>query len=91
MFKKTINCTTFVHLKNWKSFLKKTKFKVDNYNISKRLSGIIFIEKGISYSYSTLRRFFGIVKLFILKIFVDDFHFIFFYLKKNFNFKSIKP
>ena len=41
---------------------KKAGFKIDNYNSSRRLSEIICIETGISLSYNTLRRFFGIVK-----------------------------
>ena len=41
---------------------KKAGFKIDNYNSSIRLSEIICIETGISLSYNTLRRFFGIVK-----------------------------
>ena len=41
---------------------KKAGFKIDNYNTSKRLSEIICIETGITLSYNTLRRFFGVVK-----------------------------
>ena len=41
---------------------KKAGFKIDYYNSSRRLSEIICIETGISLSYNTLRRFFGIVK-----------------------------
>ena len=41
---------------------KKVGFKIDNYNTSKRLSEIICIETGITLSYNTLRRFFGVVK-----------------------------
>jgi len=41
---------------------KKLGFKIDNYNSSRRLSEIIYIETGIEISYNTLRRFFGIVK-----------------------------
>ena len=41
---------------------KKAGFKISNYNTSKRLSDIVYIETGIEVSYNTLRRFFGIVK-----------------------------
>ena len=41
---------------------KKAGFKIDNYNTSRRLSDIISIETGITLSYNTLRRFFGVVK-----------------------------
>ena len=41
---------------------KKAGFKIDNYNTSRRLSDIICIETGITLSYNTLRRFFGVVK-----------------------------
>ncbi len=41
---------------------KKVGFKISNYNTSKRLSDIVYIETGIEVSYNTLRRFFGIVK-----------------------------
>lgn len=41
---------------------KKAGFKISNYNTSKRLSDILYIETGIEVSYNTLRRFFGIVK-----------------------------
>jgi len=41
---------------------KKLGFKVDNYNTSKKLSEIIYVETGFEISYNTLRRFFGIVK-----------------------------
>jgi hypothetical protein len=38
---------------------KKLGFKIDDYNTSKKLSEIIYIESGIEISYNTLRRFFG--------------------------------
>lgn len=41
---------------------KKAGFKISNYNASKRLSDIVYIETGIEVSYNTLRRFFGVVK-----------------------------
>ncbi len=41
---------------------KKAGFKISNYNTSKRLSDIVYIETGIEVSYNTLRRFFGVVK-----------------------------
>ena len=41
---------------------KKLGFKIDDYNTSKKLSEIIYIESGIEISYNTLRRFFGVVK-----------------------------
>ena len=41
---------------------KKAGFKITNYNTSKRLSEILYIDTGIEVSYNTLRRFFGIVK-----------------------------
>ena len=41
---------------------KKLGFKVDDYNTSKKLSEIIYIETGFEISYNTIRRFFGIVK-----------------------------
>lgn len=41
---------------------KKAGFKITNYNTSKRLSDIIYLETGIEISYNTLRRFFGVVK-----------------------------
>lgn len=41
---------------------KKLGFKVDDYNTSKKLSEIIYMETGFEISYNTLRRFFGIVK-----------------------------
>jgi hypothetical protein len=41
---------------------KKAGFKISDYNTSKRLSDIVYIETGIEVSYNTLRRFFGIVK-----------------------------
>ena len=41
---------------------KKLGFKIDNYNTSKKLSEIIYVETGFEISYNTLRRFFGIVK-----------------------------
>ena len=41
---------------------KKAGFKISNYNTSKRLSDIIYLETGIEVSYNTLRRFFGVVK-----------------------------
>ena len=41
---------------------KKAGFKITNYNSSKRLSDIIYLETGTEISYNTLRRFFGVVK-----------------------------
>ena len=41
---------------------KKLGLKIENYNSSKMLSEIIYIETGTEISYNTLRRFFGIVK-----------------------------
>ncbi len=41
---------------------KKVGFKITNYNSSKRLSDIIYLETGTEISYNTLRRFFGVVK-----------------------------
>ena len=41
---------------------KKLGFRIDDYNTSKKLSEIIYIETGFEISYNTLRRFFGIVK-----------------------------
>jgi len=41
---------------------KKLGFKIDDYNASKKLSEIIYLESGIEISYNTLRRFFGVVK-----------------------------
>lgn len=59
-------CTSFVHL-NMINILKiitqkKIGFKIDDYNSSKKLSEIVYIETGFEISYNTFRRFFGIVK-----------------------------
>ena len=54
---------TFKYDKCFKNnYSKKLGFKVDDYNTSKKLSEIIYIETGFEISYNTLRRFFGIVK-----------------------------
>ena len=41
---------------------KKVGFNIENYNCSKRLSEIVYLDTGIEVSYNTLRRFFGVVK-----------------------------